>query len=124
MPDLTTVRAFLDDDLVVLGGRLAAFASREIAPRPPPATDAVARMEAREILAILGRGGWYAPIARPALRAACLVRESLAAASPLADAVFALQALGTTPILLAGDEALRSRWLPEVERGAAMAAFA
>src|SRR2546429_9770979 len=43
---------------------------------------------------------------------ACLVRETLAGASPLADAMFALQALGTVPILLAGHAPLKERWLP------------
>jgi alkylation response protein AidB-like acyl-CoA dehydrogenase len=40
------------------------------------------------------RGGWLEPIRRQDWRACCLAREALAAASPLADAVFALQALG------------------------------
>ena len=38
--------------------------------------------------------------------------------------MFALQALGGMPITLAGDEALRRRWLPAIARGEAMAAFA
>ncbi|MGH7588088.1 MAG: acyl-CoA dehydrogenase family protein, partial [Gemmatimonadota bacterium] len=67
---------------------------------------------------------WYAPILDRDLRAVCLIRESLAAASPLADAVYALQALGSTPIVLAGSEGLRKRWLPAMARGEMMAAFA
>src|SRR5207244_2247400 len=63
-------------------------------------------------------------IADQDLRAACLVREALAGASPLADAVFALQALGTVPILLAGARELKDRWLPAVLAGRAMASFA
>src|SRR5207249_3262474 len=66
----------------------------------------------------------FAPIADQDLRAACLVREALAGASPLADAVFALQALGTVPILLAGARELKDRWLPAVLAGRAMASFA
>src|SRR4029077_5621335 len=58
------------------------------------------------------------------LRACCLLREALAAASPLADSVFALQALGGMPIHLGGSDALRARWLPEIAAGRAMAAFA
>jgi acyl-CoA dehydrogenase len=76
------------------------------------------------LLARLGAAGWYAPIAEQHLRACCLVREALAAASPLADAVFALQALGTLPIVLAGSEDLKHRWLPGVLAGTTMAAFA
>jgi len=52
------------------------------------------------------------------------VREALAAASPLADAVFALQALGTLPILIAGTAELRARWAEDAIAGRAMAAFA
>src|SRR5204862_233476 len=73
---------------------------------------------------IHGRAGWFASIGGLDLRAACLVRETLAGASPLADAMFALQALGTVPILLAGDAPLKERWLPAVLAGRAIAAFA
>jgi acyl-CoA dehydrogenase len=58
------------------------------------------------------------------LRACCLIRETLAAASPLADSVFALQCLGSMPLTLAGSETLRARVLPEVASGRRMAAFA
>jgi acyl-CoA dehydrogenase len=53
-----------------------------------------------------------------------VIREALAWASPLADAVFALQALGSVPVQLAGGESVKDRWLPAVLRGQAMAAFA
>src|SRR3989442_11220702 len=75
-------------------------------------------------MARLGRAGWFAPIGDLDLRAACLVREALAGASPLADAVFALQALGTVPILMAGDPQLKDRWVPAALAGRAMASFA
>lgn len=124
IPDTGPVRAFLDPHHLELGARVAAFATQEIAPRPEPADDAAARRDARDLLARLGRAGWYAPIAEQHLRACCLVREALAAASPLADAVFALQALGTLPIILAGSDEQRRRWVPAVLAGEAMAAFA
>jgi acyl-CoA dehydrogenase len=50
------------------------------------------------------------------------VRETLAAVSPLADAVFALQALGTTPLLLAGGP-VAARWATAALEGSAMGAF-
>ena len=112
---------------------MAAFAAAEIAPLPAPADDDAARRQAREILARLGGGGWIRwaiPEAwgghaeTPDLRACCLVREALAAASPLADAVFALQCLGSMPITLGGSDAQRAAWLPRVARGEAMTAFA
>ncbi|MBI4229814.1 MAG: acyl-CoA dehydrogenase family protein [Planctomycetes bacterium] len=132
-PDPAGVRAFLDERHTSLAARVGAFALREIATLPPAETDAKARVQARQILALLGKGGWIAHALPPAyggsadgpdLRALCLIREALAAASPLADAVFALQCLGSMPVTLAGDEARRRHWLPAVARGEAMAAFA
>jgi acyl-CoA dehydrogenase len=124
MPDTGTVRAFLEPAHRELAQRVDEFARREIAPLPEPPDDAAARAQARDLLLQLGHAGWYAPIADQRLRDCCLIREALAAASPLADAVFALQALATLPILLVGDEALRRRWVPAVLTGEAMGAFA
>ena len=123
-PDPATVRAFLDDRHVELATKIAEFSAREIAPLPEPANDAAARVQARQVLALLGGAGWFAPITDQDLRACCLIREALAAASPLADAVFALQALGSLPIVLAGSAGVKERWLPAVRHGRAMAAFA
>jgi len=134
IPDVAPVRAFLAPRHHELAGALSDFCAAEIAPLPSPADDAEARQQAREILARLGRGGLLAHLV-PArwgggeqatdLRACCLVREALAAASPLADAVFALQCLGSLPLLLAEDaDDTRERWLPRVLRGEAMTAFA
>ena len=67
--------------------------------------------EARALLGLLGAGGWLRPILDLDLRGCCLMREALGEASPLADAVFALQGLGTTPILLGGSPAQKDRWL-------------
>jgi acyl-CoA dehydrogenase len=124
MPDTAVIRAFLDPALFTLAGQVTAFANRELDSDHEPADDAAARSHARVLLARLGAAGWYAPIAEQHLRACCLVREALAAASPLADAVFALQALGTLPIVLAGSEDVKHRWLPGVLAGTTMAAFA
>ena len=52
------------------------------------------------------------------------MREALGEASPLADAVFALQGLGTTPILLGGSPAQKERWLGPIAEGKVMTAFA
>jgi len=122
MPETRTVRAFLDDAHVELAPRIAALAGRLA--EPPAESDDAARARAREVVAILGREGWLRPIEQQDLRACCLIREALAAASPLADAVFALQALGATPILLAGSEAQRRGWLAKSIDGTALAAFA
>ena len=58
------------------------------------------------------------------LRSLCLTREAVAAASGLADSVFAVQGLGSYPIALSGDNALGERFLTGVASGRAIAAFA
>ncbi|HUF89632.1 MAG TPA: acyl-CoA dehydrogenase family protein [Gemmatimonadota bacterium] len=124
MPDVDTVRAFLDQPRLRFGADVEAFARAELRPRLEPADDAAARREAREILGLLGDGGWLAPIPKGDLRSIALAREAIAASSPLADAVYALQALGATPIVLAGDAAARERWVEPAVAGRAMGAFA
>jgi alkylation response protein AidB-like acyl-CoA dehydrogenase len=121
MIETATVRAFLEERHVAFAAEVGPWVAREVAPLPEPADDAGGRLQAREVLRKLGGTGW---IGAPDLRGTALVREFLAAASPLADAVFALQCLGSKPIELAGGEELKRRWLPAVSRGEAMAAFA
>ena len=58
------------------------------------------------------------------VRSLALIRESLAWHDALADFAFAMQGLGSAPISLAGSAALRSRYLPAVAAGSAIAAFA
>jgi acyl-CoA dehydrogenase len=124
MPDSRLIRTFLEPHHATLAERAGAFAEDAIARRTEPADDGAARKEARALLAALGAGGWLQPILDLDLRGCCLMRETLAAASPLADAVFALQGLGTTPILLAGTDAQKDRWLGPIGNGTVMTAFA
>lgn len=124
MIDTAPIRAFLDDAHFNLAGRVDDFATRQLAPLREPADDASARYQARDILEKLGAGGWLEPIRAQDWRACCLIREALAAASPLADAVFALQALGTVPMLLSPNEGMRKRWLAPAIAGQAMGSFA
>lgn len=58
------------------------------------------------------------------VRSLALIRETLAWYDPLADFAFAMQGLGSAPISLAGTPQLRSRYLPGVAAGTAIAAFA
>ncbi len=58
------------------------------------------------------------------VRALCVAREHLAYDSSLADLMFAMQGLGSFPLVLAGTDALKRRWLPRVKGGASIAAFA
>lgn len=130
MADLELLEPFLEPRHFELAAALDRFAAESIAPLPHAATDDAARAQAPELLALLGAAG-YVRLALPEgegelpdLRACCLVRETLAAASPLADSIFALQCLGSQPILLGGSPELRRKFLPEAIAGRRMAAFA
>lgn len=124
MSHLEAVRSFLDESHSELWERWKRFRRRELDGLPEPEDDQVARDRARTLLAAMGEAGLYAPIRKRDLRACCLSREMAGAASPLADAVWALQALGTTPILIADSETVRERWVEDAVAGRAMAAFA
>jgi len=121
-----SVRAFLEPHHLELATRVQEVVHNRFLHLAPPAGDAAARAAARGLVEAMGEEGLLAgAIARePDLRTLCLVREALAGASPLADALYALQALGSMPITLAGDDELRARWLPEVAAGRAIAGFA
>ena len=124
MSDTHTVRAFLEADHHPWGASVAAFAARALADRRHAESDDEARVEARELLRIMGEEGLYAPIGRRDLRAGCLARELVAAASPLADAVWALQGLGITPLLIVGTDEQRARWAEPALAGKLMGGFA
>jgi acyl-CoA dehydrogenase len=124
MPDTRPIRTFLEPRHTLLAERAGVFATKAIAGRPEPVDDTAGRSEARALLGLLGTGGWLQPILDLDLRGCCLMREALGEASPLADAVFALQGLGTTPILLSGSPAQKDRWLGPIAQGKVMTAFA
>ncbi len=80
----------------------------------------------RALVKSLGTGGWLKHAVGDAIdtRAICLIRETLARHSGLADFAFAMQGLGSGAISLAGSDAQKSRYLPRVASGEAIAAFA
>ncbi|WP_119157681.1 acyl-CoA dehydrogenase family protein [Caldimonas tepidiphila] len=89
--------------------------------------------QCRALVRLLGQSGWLQhAVARPTAdgsaaidtRAVCLLRETLARHSGLADFAFAMQGLGSGAIGLAGTPAQREAWLPRVAAGEAIAAFA
>jgi acyl-CoA dehydrogenase len=122
--DLRPIRTFLAPDHLAWGGAVAAVAAERLRPRPEPADDAAARVEARALLGLMGKAGLFRPIGDRDLRGCCLAREAVASASPLADAVWALQGLGITPLLLAGSDDLRVRFAGPALQGELMSAFA
>jgi acyl-CoA dehydrogenase len=88
----------------------------------------------RKLVRQLGEGGWlkyaiggaaYGASADPIdTRAVCLIRETLARHSGLADFAFAMQGLGSGAISIFGSDEQKQRYLPRVAQGTAIAAFA
>ena len=124
---------FFDAPHRALARALSDWAARELAGEEEPEAGAAVDARCRALVARLGDGGWLraaVPAAHGGLferldvRALCLARETLARVAPLADFAFAMQGLGSAPIALFGDDALRARWLPAVRDGRAIAAFA
>ncbi|MBV9277703.1 MAG: acyl-CoA dehydrogenase family protein, partial [Candidatus Eremiobacteraeota bacterium] len=74
----------------------------------------------------LGDAGWLeVAVASPLdVRNLCLARETLGYHDGLADFSFAMQGLGTAPIVLFGSDRLREKYVPDVRAGRAIAAFA
>jgi acyl-CoA dehydrogenase len=71
-----------------------------------------------------GGGAWGQGGAGVDVRALCIAREAIAYVSPMADSIFAVQGLGSHPILLAGEGPRRAAVLAEVVRGERVCAFA
>jgi len=89
--------------------------------------------QTRHYVSRLGEGGWLglavtAPHGgrseRLDVRSLCLVRETLARYSSLAEFAFAIQGLGSGPITLFGSEHLKKNYLPKVAAGKFVASLA
>jgi acyl-CoA dehydrogenase len=117
---------FFEDRHRDLSERLEAWAGTALAESHQGDVDIVCRT----LVAALGEAGFLADAVPVAggdaldVRSLCLVRETLARHSALADFAFAMQGLGTGSITLFGTEAQRARYLPPVRAGRAIAAFA
>ncbi|MDB5363483.1 MAG: acyl-CoA dehydrogenase [Rhodospirillales bacterium] len=117
---------FFEDRHRALSDRLEAWAGTALAAPHHGDVDATCRA----LVTALGEAGFLAvavPEAGAAaldVRSLCLVRETLARHSALADFAFAMQGLGTGSITLCGTDAQRARTLPAVRAGRAIAAFA
>jgi acyl-CoA dehydrogenase len=115
------IGALLDASHFSLAGHLAAFRDRDLADADPDGDDE-ARAHAKTLLQRMAEAGVAGAVDCRDLRAFCLTREAVAFASPLADAVLAIQALVATALRLASDG--RHPALESVTSGRAMAAFA
>lgn len=90
--------------------------------------------ECRRLVRLLGQAGWlrhtvagreHGGVADVIdTRSICLLRETLARHSGLADFALAMQGLGSGAISLAGTPEQQAAYLPRVARGEAIAAFA
>jgi len=96
--------------------------------------------DAAEVASLMGQLGLYAHLVPEAyggtntgkpvdlayidVRTLVLVREALGQVSPLGDSIFAVQGLGTYPIVLGGSQDLIAEVVPEVVRGRRIGAFA
>jgi acyl-CoA dehydrogenase len=122
---------FFDERHRALAATLDAWTAGEIEPLAHDESDVDAL--SRRFVALLGDAGWLrycVPKAQGGhfekldVRSLCLVRETLARTSGLADFAFAMQGLGSASISLYGSEALKERYLPKVRAGTQIAAFA
>lgn len=112
-----------------LARELDAWASSNIPHQHGSDVDA----ECRALVKLLGAGGWlrqavggkqWGASEQIDTRAICLIRETLARYSGLADFAFAMQGLGSGAISLQGTPQQKERYLGKVARGEAIAAFA
>jgi len=129
MPDATFLSwPFFDDSHRDLARDLDTWCGAEIAPLSGH-EDEDLDGTCRELVRRLGQGGWLGKAVSVAgerldVRSLCLIRETLARHSGLADFVFALQGLGSGPLSLFGSDEQRRTWLPRVAAGEAIPAFA
>jgi acyl-CoA dehydrogenase len=132
MPDTTFLGwPFFGESHRALAAALGAWVEREIAPHQHDEQhiDALSRRFVR----VLGDGGWLRYVVPAShggkyesldVRSLCLVRETLARTSGLADFAFAMQGLGSASISLYGSPELKDAYLPKVAAGTQVAAFA
>ena len=95
-----------------------------------PSAEAVTDAELASRVAALGDYRYLVPAAfggaheRVDVRSVCVLREALAYRSAAADSLFAVQGLGSHPVVLLGSDEQRRALLPKVVSGAALFAFA
>jgi len=122
---------FFEDEHRVLALELEKWAKTELTDYA--ITPANVDLACQELVLKLADGGWldYCVTNKyggknPNLdvRSLCLIRETLARFSGLADFAFAMQGLGSGTISLFGSAELKQKYLPDVRSGNKIAAFA
>ena len=126
---------FFEDNHRELAAALDEWAAAEIVPLESEPHHSIEEVDelCREMVRRLAAGGWlkyvvpgeYGGIHETLdVRSLCLIRETLARYSGLADFAFAMQGLGSGTISLYGDAAIKQATLPAVADGSRIAAFA
>src|SRR3990167_9418557 len=112
---------FFDQEHLALRGKVRSWLEKNLISAGEKEADIEG--QARQLVHLLGRGGFTAYVAakkyggvREGVQARdiCIFREELSRGSALADTMFAMQALGSYPITLAGSEEQKKRYLPAV----------
>ncbi len=121
---------FFEDRHRALANELDAWATQAIDQGHHDDVDA----QCKALVAQLGKSGWLKHAVAGVeyggntdvidTRAICLIRETLARHSGLADFAFAMQGLGSGAISIAGTPEQKQRYLGRVARGEAISAFA
>ncbi|HSV59318.1 MAG TPA: acyl-CoA dehydrogenase family protein [Variovorax sp.] len=113
---------FFEERHRALARELDAWATANIPHAHGPDVDA----ECKALVRSLGQAGWLQHAVGDSIdtRAICLIRETLARHSGLADFAFAMQGLGSGAISLAGTPEQKERYLTRVASGEAISAFA
>jgi alkylation response protein AidB-like acyl-CoA dehydrogenase len=131
MADLSFLEwPFFEERHRTLARELEAWAAAHV----PHSHGADVDAECKALVRSLGQGGWLAHAVGGTAyggaadvidtRAICIIRETLARHSGLADFAFAMQGLGSGAITLAGTAAQKTAYLSRVARGEAISAFA
>ncbi len=121
---------FFAEEHARLAASVANFAAREVEPYARAEEGPEADEHFRALLSLLAQADLVSyAVARGDgtpldARALCVVRESLAYHSPLADLAFVMQGLGTYAVSLAATEHVRDFWLERARAGKSVAAFA
>jgi acyl-CoA dehydrogenase len=122
--------AHLEPDQIALLEETARLASTTFAPLAAagepgridrPLLRALATHGLLDRLFVRAADGWRSDVSALDL---CLIREGLARGCTAAETAFALQGLGTFPLLRSGRRELVEKWLPAIAAGEAAAAFA